>query len=341
MSRRWVGGLVRAFGAGVPALIPEEFGVFRRDAAGVEVAASQEGEGAVPHLELELGQVAEVGGVVGGEGVPQGVGLPGGEAGGEAEIFPLFAPMLGDAHGGGRLQGEFPMKAQGDEAAAARFAGLGADVDGALLPVDVARGVEALHLGGANAAVEHEVKGQPHGAVLFEGGGAFEASDLGEIQGNDFFFDDGRRLDAGDGVGIAPLAAQGEGEDAVEDGSGFAEGAWAVGEEAFEEVSALAGGEGADGASGPVGGVDELVGVVSDVAEGDGATVGFGGEVLEDGVTEGDGGEALLEAEGAEAQDLPHGGEEVGARGLREVEEFATFQGEASGIGAVDGEGSE
>ena len=129
-----------------PGSLPEGFGIL---AAGwYHVARAQKRGVAVAHLQLQLREIPEHGGMVRSEGVAAHIRYPVAEPGGTAQGLPSALPVARDV---AVALADAPHATQGDSTPAARLAGAGAYDDMTLGPVDIPI-FEAAHLGGADAA---------------------------------------------------------------------------------------------------------------------------------------------------------------------------------------------
>ena len=86
------------------------------------------------HLQLQLREIPEHGGVVRGEGVAAHIRHPVAEPGGTAQGLPLALPVAGDEP---LALADAPHATQGNRPPAARLAGAGAYDDMTLGPVDI------------------------------------------------------------------------------------------------------------------------------------------------------------------------------------------------------------
>ena len=170
------------------------------------------------HLQLQLRQIPEHGGVVCGEGVAADIRHPVAEPGGTAQGLPLALPVAGDV---AVALADAPHTTQGNRPPAACLAGAGAYDDMTLLPVDIPV-LETAHLGGANAAVEHQAQREAHIPELRAAGSGLQFFHLFRRQRLDGLFLHGGHFDTRHGVAIRPFLPDAVAEHAAENHAALA-----------------------------------------------------------------------------------------------------------------------
>lgn len=206
---------------------PELFGVALGDVVHAEVAGAKELYGAVPHVDLQTGEVAEVFEVVGGEGVTQDVGLPFIKAGGASQGSPAFFPAARDDGSAGGAVGGGAQKPGAQDLAHAYlslggcFGVLGFDEDGFVADADVSP-ADAGDFGGAQAGPKHQADGRGAADEFFFLGGAQQLANFDDGEGSDGFFWQDDIGEAVDGVDCSKAEFYGAAKDAVHDAARFA-----------------------------------------------------------------------------------------------------------------------
>lgn len=221
------------------------------DVVHAEVAGEQQVQGAVPHVDLQAGDVAEVFEVVGGKGVPQDVGRPLFEAGGEPQGTPAFFPAERDDGGSGRAEGGDAQQPAEEDAPhddlppGCGFGLEGGYHDDALAEADVAP-AESRDFGGAQARPEHEAECCGAGAVFGALRGGQESAYFEDGEGADALLGGVEVGELFNGVGATDAQPAAAGEDGVQEGAGFALHGHGF-EACFDEVDAVGSGDFAHG----------------------------------------------------------------------------------------------